>query len=69
MNDLDNAFLYDLNDLERVAMEGRASREAAAREAWKVIDAEVADYLKGHVETTAPAPVIAGRRRGGASGR
>src|SRR6185312_2119351 len=41
VNDLDGAFLYDLGDLERVALAGRATREAASAEAWRILDAEL----------------------------
>ncbi len=65
VNDLDGVFLYDLGDLERAALAGRATREAASAEAWRILDAELADFaarraarravpavvaLRGHVE-------------------
>ncbi len=50
-NRLEEAYLYDLNDLERVAMEGRTAREDAARRAWAIIDAEVESYTKGALKT------------------
>ncbi len=53
VNRIDEAFLYDLNDLERVAMEGRATRETEAGGAWRIIDAEVAGFLRGRAERTA----------------
>ena len=53
VNRIDEAFLYDLNDLERVAMEGRATRETEAGAAWKIIGAEVAGFLRGRAERTA----------------
>ncbi len=57
VNQLDNAFLYDLNDLERVAMEGRASRERAGRAGWDIIATEVTVFLKGWAEQ-APVPLF-----------
>lgn len=57
VNRIDAAFLYDLNDLERVAMEGRSNREAEARAAWRIIDAEVAAFLHGRAERKA-APAL-----------
>ena len=53
VNRLDGAFLYDLNDLEQVALEGLANREAEAKAAWKIVDAEAAAYLHGRAERAA----------------
>ncbi|MBL6928265.1 MAG: glutamyl-tRNA reductase [Rhodospirillales bacterium] len=53
VNRLDGAFLYDLNDLEQVALEGLANRETEAREAWRIVDADVAAYLHGRAERAA----------------
>ena len=50
---LDDAFLYDLADLERLAMEGQASRSFEAQAAEHIISAEVEGYLQGRVERTA----------------
>jgi glutamyl-tRNA reductase len=50
VNRIDGAFLYDLGDLEGVAMGGRADREAEAQAAWRIIDAEVGDFLRGRAE-------------------
>jgi len=44
---IDGAFLYDLNDLEQVAMEGRASREGEKRAASEIVSAEASAFLKG----------------------
>jgi len=57
VNRIDEAFLYDLGDLERVAMEGRANREAEARAAWRIVDDEVAAFLHGRAERAA-APAL-----------
>ena len=43
---LDGAFLYTLDDLERVVMEGRSTRGAAAGAAWKIVDEEVASWRR-----------------------
>lgn len=59
VNDLDGAFLYDLADLERVALAGRATREAASREAWQIIDAEAAAFLARRAERRAVPAVVA----------
>jgi len=50
---LDGAFLYDLNDLEKVAMEGRASREGQARNAWKILEGELDRFVRGRAERAA----------------
>lgn len=46
VNDLDGAFLYDLDDLERIAAMGRAGRDMAATDARKIIDEEVAKFTR-----------------------
>lgn len=43
----DGAFVYDADDLERVAMEGMTSREAEAADAWRIVDEEVAAFVAG----------------------
>lgn len=53
VNRLDGAFPYDLNDLEHVALEGRANREAEAKAAWRIVDDEVAAFLHGRAEREA----------------
>lgn len=44
---LDDAFLYDLADLERLAMEGQASRSFEAEAAERIVTTEVEAFLKG----------------------
>ncbi len=39
---LDNAFVYDLSDLERLALDGKASREGASVQAWRILGEELA---------------------------
>ena len=46
VNRIDGAFLYDLNDLEHLAMEGRASREQAAALGYAIIDEMVEAYRR-----------------------
>ncbi len=41
VHDLEPAFVYDLGDLEQVAADGRARREAAALAAWRIVDEEL----------------------------
>jgi len=63
VNDVDGAFLYDLHDLEQVAMEGRASREAEARAASAILEKELNEFFKGKEERTAVPVVTALRDR------
>jgi glutamyl-tRNA reductase len=63
VNRVDGAYLYDLTDLERVALEGRATREAAAREAWAIVDAELAAFVRGKAARAAVPAIIALRGR------
>lgn len=63
VNRIDEAFLYDLNDLERVAMEGRASRESEARAARSLLDRELANFLRGRAARAAVPALTALRER------
>ena len=58
---LDGAFRYDLDDLERVAMQGRASRDAAAAEAYEIVDTEVEGFFR-RVAGRSAAPVVSAMR-------
>lgn len=62
VNRIDDAFLYELSDLERVASEGLTSREAEREAAKVLIEEAVADYLKDHVSRDA-VPVLKQLRR------
>jgi glutamyl-tRNA reductase len=42
---IDDAFLYDLEDLERLALEGKTGRQTAIAEAERIIDQAVADFV------------------------
>jgi len=53
INRIDEAFLYDLADLEGVVMDGRASRESEAAKASAIVDAEVDSFLRGRAERVA----------------
>lgn len=63
VNRVDGAFLYDLTDLERLAMEGRATREVAARQAWTIIDAELTSFSRGRAARAAVPSIVALRSR------
>ena len=54
---IEDAFLYSINDLERVAMEGRAGREDESKVAWEIVNEEVASFVRSYTERSA-APVI-----------
>jgi glutamyl-tRNA reductase len=59
---LDGVFRYDLADLERVALAGRANRAAAAPEAWRIVGDEVGAFAAdGAARRIVPA-VVALRR-------
>lgn len=47
---LEDAYLYTFDDLERVAEDGRQSRESAAAEACRLVEAAVAGYIRDRVE-------------------
>lgn len=56
VNDLDGAFAYSLDDLERIALEGRSQRDEAAAAAEAVIDEEVERFLRaGAARAAVPA--------------
>lgn len=44
VNDIDEAFLYDLDDLERLAREGREQRGQEAEKGWAILREGVAAY-------------------------
>ncbi|KZD12032.1 hypothetical protein AUP43_17580 [Oceanibaculum pacificum] len=53
VNRLDDAFLYDLEELEQVALQGRARREAEAGAAWAILEAELAAFRRQAAEREA----------------
>jgi glutamyl-tRNA reductase len=59
VNNLDGAFLYTLDDLERAAIAGRSAREVAAAEAWAVLDDELAAFQRRQAERAAVPAVTA----------
>ncbi|CUW40885.1 Glutamyl-tRNA reductase [Magnetospirillum sp. XM-1] len=63
VNRVDGAFLYDLADLEKVALEGRATREAAARAARDIVEAEAQAFLRGRAARAAVPAIVALRAR------
>jgi glutamyl-tRNA reductase len=63
VHDLDGAFVYTLDDLEQVAREGRANREAAAAEAWKIVEAEADAWRRSRAERDAVPTLVSLRNR------
>jgi len=59
---LDGAFRYDMDDLERVALSGRVSREEAASEAWAIVDAELQSFSRERAGRSAGPAITALRR-------
>lgn len=59
VNDLDGAFVYSLDDLERLALEGRSRRDEAAGDAEAVVEEEVARFLRASAERGATPAVTA----------
>ncbi len=59
---LDGVFRYDLDDLEHVTMSGRASRGAAAAEAWAIVEQELASFARTRAERDAVPAIMALRR-------
>jgi len=57
VNEVEEAFLYDLEDLESVAVAGRATRQAAAEEARRIVADEVAAFGRDQAERSA-APAL-----------
>ncbi len=62
VQDLDGAFVYDLDDLENVARDGKATREATALAAWRVIEEELAVFRRRRAERAA-VPAVAALRQ------
>lgn len=59
VGDLDGAFVYDLDDLERIARRGKETRESAARAAWTLLDEELAAFQRARAERAAVPSVVA----------
>ena len=53
------AFVYDLEDLERVAQQGVAAREAVVMTAWEIIGEEISNFLRQRAERSAVPAVTA----------
>lgn len=63
VSELDDVFLYDLDDLEGLARQGKAEREAVAGAAWRLLEEELAAFVRQHAERAAVPAVSALRQR------
>ena len=59
VNDLDGAFVYSLDDLERIALEGRSMRDQAAADAATIVDEEIEKFHRASAERSATPAVTA----------
>jgi glutamyl-tRNA reductase len=59
VGDLEGAFLFTLDDLERVAMQGRSTRGAAASAAWDIVDEEVGAWRRSRAGRDAVPAIVA----------
>jgi len=59
VNELDGAFVYSLDDLERIALAGRSLRDRAAEDAESIVGREVDDFLRAAAERNATPTVTA----------
>ncbi len=60
--DLEGAFVYDLDDLERLAKAQSGGRAAASAMAWSVVEDELERFCRGQAERSAAPAVVALRR-------
>jgi glutamyl-tRNA reductase len=60
---LEEAYRFDLQDLERIADAGRANRSAAAEQAWAIVDEDVDRFLRSWQGRGAVPALVALRRR------
>lgn len=58
-----DAFVYDLADLEKVALDGRADRAHEAEAAWRIVEEEVASFLRSRAERAAVPAIVELRER------
>lgn len=60
--ELEDAFVYDLDDLERLANRQSGGRAAASAMAWGIVEDELAAFLRAQAERPAIPSVVALRR-------
>jgi glutamyl-tRNA reductase len=63
VNRIDDAYLYDLADLERAALAGQAGRARAAEAAWGILDEELSRFRRERAERQAVPALVLLRRR------
>lgn len=64
VEEVDGAFVYDLDDLERLAQAGRSHRESAAGAAWRLLDQELRQFRREQAEREGLDALLALRRHG-----
>ena len=57
--ELEGAFLFSLEDLERVTLQGRSTRNVAADSAWEIVDQEVAAWRRSRAGRGAVPAIVA----------
>ncbi len=62
VDEIDEVFLYRIEDLENIAAEGRGGREQKAEEAWALIEAELDGFVRDRAQRAA-VPAIADLRK------
>ncbi len=62
VNRIDDAYLYDLADLERAALAGQAGRARAAAAAWLILEEELAAFSQDRAERQAVPALVSLRR-------
>ncbi len=62
VGELEGAFAYDLDDLDRMARQGKATREAASVAAWQILEQELADFSRQRAERAA-VPLVTALRQ------
>lgn len=60
---LEDVFRYELDDLEKAAMQGRSTRAAAASAAWDLIDEAIVGFLGRRAARGAVPVIVALRQR------
>jgi glutamyl-tRNA reductase len=60
--ELEDAFIYNLDDLERLASSQSGGRAAASALAWGIVEEELAGFLRAQAERPATPAVVALRR-------
>ncbi|WP_296997869.1 MULTISPECIES: glutamyl-tRNA reductase [unclassified Thalassospira] len=62
VDEIDEVFFYRIEDLEKIAAEGRGGREEKADQAWALIEAEIDGFVRDRAQRAA-VPAIADLRK------